>query len=115
MAHDWPGNIRELFQTIEQVFAGAVGTPTLFGVHLPEQFRVHMARAGVIKPSHDESASSVPRQLLPWREFKSMMEKNYITRLMNATKGDIQAACLKSGLSRARLYQLIGKYDNNQK
>ena len=50
--HDWPGNIRELFQIIEYVFASCVGISTIFSIHLPPVFRVQMARAAEIGRAH---------------------------------------------------------------
>jgi two-component system NtrC family response regulator len=112
--YDWPGNVRELFQTIEQAFARAIHAPTLFGIHLPQPFRVRMAHAGMqFREGHgDQVESGLAKQnILPWRELKAEVEKEYITRLLQEARGNIQTACALSGLSRARLYQLISRYD----
>ncbi len=38
-------------------------------------------------------------------------EKKYLNELMNFCAGDVDQACHVSGLKRARLYQLLKKYD----
>jgi two-component system, NtrC family, response regulator len=112
--HEWPGNVRELFQTIEQAFARAIHAPTLFGVHLPQAFRVRMAHAGMRlrEGNGDQVETDLSRQnILPWRDLKAEVEKEYVKRLLEEARGNIQTACALSGLSRARLYQLISRYD----
>jgi len=114
VAYDWPGNVRELFQTMEQVFAGAVDAPTLFSVHLPQAFRIRMAKAGMqCKDSKGLGAQGAVtcNDMMPWRDFKAFVEKEYVARLMKESKNAIQRACRLSGLSRARLYQLLKKYN----
>ncbi len=108
ISYDWPGNIRELYQTIEQVFTSPFLGPTCFAIHLPEKFRVLRARAGFESRPEDDSTFS----LLPtWQEYKEQNEKSYVQRLRLAAGGNISRACRISGLSRTRLYQVFSKYD----
>jgi two-component system, NtrC family, response regulator len=107
IAYDWPGNIRELYQTIEQVFTGALLGPTCFAIHLPEKFRVQQARAGFETRKNVDSLSMT---LASWREYKEVHEKNYIQKLKLVADNNISEACRISGLSRTRLYQLLNKY-----
>lgn len=118
LAHDWPGNIRELQQTMEQVVACAVDVPTLFARHLPEHFRVRHARAALQSPPHPDIPSSCVQSLEPstelsWQKYKSAYEKKYIVDLMYRAKENVTLACKLSQLSRTRLYQLREKYDLN--
>ena len=109
-AYDWPGNVRELQQTLEQVFANAVHHPTLYAYHLPEHIRVHKTLEN-IKNEAAQSGDSLARAgrapLPTWKDFKSDKEREYLRQLLEATQSNIKDACLVSGLSRARLYQLI--------
>ncbi len=112
-AYDWPGNVRQLQQTLEQVAAATVQHPTLFAKHLPDHFRIRQAQAriqapkAVIDDTVVETELSVP---LPWLESKKDFERKYFIDLMNYSKGKIKTACQISKLSRTRLYQLRDKY-----
>ena len=113
-AYDWPGNVRELQQTLEQVMASTVEAPTLFAYHLPNHFRVQQARAAILAPSPHPSSVTPPVDdmvPLPWQEYKTNYEQQYISSLMRYAEGSVTRACQISQLSRARLYQLRGKYD----
>ncbi|MCK5068973.1 MAG: sigma-54-dependent Fis family transcriptional regulator [Desulfocapsa sp.] len=107
---NWPGNIRELHQTVEQIFAESVNAPTLYSIHLPQQLRISIARAG-IKGNHTTPVSNyTPTSLLPWKEFKSKSEHDYMKSLMQLSDNNIRKACEISTLSRARIYQLLDKH-----
>ena len=109
MAYEWPGNVRELQQTMEQVFANAIHHPTLYAYHLPEYIRVYMTLEGMQTEPAKMQADDTSRQNtpLPWKDFKAGLEKEYMQRLLDFSRGSVKEACLISGLSRARLYQLI--------
>ncbi|MBV5316531.1 MAG: sigma-54-dependent Fis family transcriptional regulator [Desulfobulbaceae bacterium] len=110
MAHEWPGNVRELQQTLEQVFANAVHHPTLFAYHLPERIRIYKTLER-IQPNPAKTPISDDRPILsalpPWKDFKTEVEKAYLQQLLDCAEGSIMEACRISGLSRARLYQLV--------
>lgn len=108
MSHNWPGNIRELYQIVEQIFAESIGTPTLFSIHLPRELRVRLARANV--QQDQKNKNYLPPSLPSWKEFKKQTEQQYIENLMKLSDHNIQEACKISSLSRARIYQLLDKY-----
>ncbi|BHH84866.1 sigma-54-dependent transcriptional regulator [Desulforhopalus sp. 52FAK] len=111
-AHDWPGNVRELYQTVEQVFTHPNLGPTLFAIHLPPEFRVIQARAGV-KFQADSGAAAVEGaelSLLPWSEHKIQCEHDYLTTLARISGKNVAQAARLSKISRTRLYQLISKH-----
>jgi len=105
-SYDWPGNVRELYQTMEQIFAQTAGIPTLFSIHLPQQLRVNLARAIV---GQSKKKAQALHSLLPWKEHKNQMERHYLETLMQLSDNEIRKACKISGLSRARIYQLLNK------
>ena len=114
LAYDWPGNIRELQQAMEHVFANAVHHSTIFAYHLPEHFRMRAILEGIGAHQADaedkaghESGGTTP---VPWREFKTTVEREYILALLAFVRGDVAKACRVSGLSRSRLYQLINQH-----
>lgn len=108
MSHNWPGNVRELYQIVEQIFAEHIGTPTLFSIHLPRELRVRLARANVQQGQRNTNSST--SSLPSWKDFKKQNEQQYIETLRKLDGHNIQEACRISGLSRARMYQLLDKY-----
>ncbi|MBU1418956.1 MAG: sigma-54 dependent transcriptional regulator [Proteobacteria bacterium] len=110
MNHDWPGNVRELYQTVEQIFAETIGIPTLFSVHLPQQLRVSLARATIQQGGKNNKLFGC--SLPSWKEYKNQTELHYWENLMQLSGHNIQKACQISGLSRARIYQLLDKHDS---
>lgn len=113
IAYDWPGNVRELQHTLEHVFAGTVHHSTLYAFHLPEHFRVRKTvegmKDGKVRPWR-VSSNDVKATPEPWRTFKARMEREYLEILLGSSNGSIPEACAISGLSRARLYQLIRQH-----
>jgi two-component system NtrC family response regulator len=112
--YHWPGNVRELFQTLENVIAEAPHHPTLFARHLPEHLRVLQAQADfkATAPAPSPEAEMTGADSFPvWRDYKDHFEQSYIRKLLQHTNGNVSAACLVSGLSRTRLYQLMKKFD----
>ena len=112
-AHDWPGNVRELQQTLEQVFATAYHFPKLFAYHLPRHLRISKAQNVLQEKNGDKKESPTERdRLLLWKDYKQKQELNYWQELMSFCRGNIPKACEVSGLSRARLYQMLKKYSD---
>lgn len=112
-AYAWPGNVRELFHALDRVFATAIDSPTFHTKHLPEEIRIDLAKTSIFSngaaPANEKRAlraTSVPR----WNKFKKDAEYAYLQQLLAVTDHDITEACLMSGLSRARIYQLISKH-----
>lgn len=110
--YDWPGNIRELEQALAEVFSKAHDHPTLFEYHLPAHIRIKQAREAITKtqPANNFSVNQTVGPPPPWKIFKNQMEQQYINALMKYVSGNINNACEISGISRARVYQLINKH-----
>lgn len=120
--YPWPGNTRELVNTLEIALVNAQYDPMLLPIHLPIQIRITAARTRVTEKAEAcaESASSGwsegrpeagPRMLPQLRDMVSRLEREYLVELMAYTQGDIKASCDISGLSRSRLYALLKKYN----
>jgi two-component system NtrC family response regulator len=117
--YDWPGNIRELVSTLERAVVMEPFSPTLYPKHLPDYIRATILDVSTGKQKtvtgNQQSALNSLNKLLPWREYRQktmyQVEKRYLKDLIQSTGGDIKAACDISGLKRARLYQLLKKYN----
>jgi two-component system NtrC family response regulator len=122
-SYEWPGNIRELINTVERAVIDARYESILFPKHLPPNIRISVARASVtpeqsgkIKNRHEpvDLKNSIPK-LQDVREAALITaEKKYLTNLLAQTKGNIKEACRIAGLSRSRLYHLLKKYSINR-
>jgi len=124
--YHWPGNVRELLNTIENVLSSAYDDPMLFAKHLPDAIRAYAARRRVSPAPEPPAAPPAPQPVsqndrqddrlktverpLPMRAFIDAMRAEYLKRLMAYSDGDVNRACRVSGLSRARLYQLLKRY-----
>jgi two-component system NtrC family response regulator len=111
-AYNWPGNIRELINTLDQTYATARQEPTLYSKHLPENIRIHVTRTKFISSDRNESKGTVSSA--SFRECRSAVlldtEFRYLTDLMSETAGNVKKALALSGLSRPRLYALLKKH-----
>jgi two-component system, NtrC family, response regulator len=115
--YEWSGNIRELVNVLEWSIISAQDSTTIEKHHLPVNFRAHLAKTS-INHVHGNAieVDEVKKDVFP--NFKkhrqnvlSDQEKNYLLELMELTHGNINKACQLSNLSRARLYNLMKKYN----
>ena len=114
MAYDWPGNVRELVRVVEGAIARAGGLPILYPTHLPPQLRANVARRAFVEetePSVGECTElALPRALPSWKNIRERLEHEYMQRLAVESGGSIETACRVSGLSRARIYEVLKKH-----
>lgn len=110
-SYSWPGNVRELQQTLEQVVARSHGHQTLFGFHLPGRIRISAAQANLhaAEEQATQQAFSAKAKPIKWKQYKANMESQYLKQLMAYCEGDVKTACAVSGISRARLYEMLKK------
>ncbi|HAA05022.1 MAG TPA: Fis family transcriptional regulator [Syntrophobacteraceae bacterium] len=111
-SYPWPGNVRELINCIEMAMIAARHEPTLFAKHLPQSIRIHLVKASLRSrdaPGNlkENSVDSESKDLPGFREYRESWEKRYLEKLMTQSVGSIKKACLISGLSRSRLYELL--------
>lgn len=116
MTYSWPGNVRELANAMENVFSTSIDSPNLYSKNLPENIRIEFIKSTLRKDSPlsfdistNFSTSATP--ILSWKEFKDKSENEYLQRLMAHTGNNIKEVCRISGLSKARVYQLINKHN----
>lgn len=127
MNYDWPGNIRELVQTLERTIMRVGDEIVLYPEHLPVDIRAKAVRRAVER--HDDSASTLHPEAPSWdlpfempqgplpsfKEYRKQcldqVERTYLERLMREAEGSIKQACKLSGLSRTRLYVLMKEHD----
>jgi two-component system response regulator GlrR len=94
MLHDWPGNVRELENTIE------------FAMAMTQE---EVITEDLILPSGEHSSAA----LKPLTVAKATFEKNYISHLLELTKGNISKAAKLAGRYRADFYNILKKHKLN--
>jgi two-component system NtrC family response regulator len=108
--YSWPGNIRELLQTMERVLAVAKDASVLYPEHLPADMRIKILKAALAKGGEGkaEPVLTQPSEEFPsFREFRKRAELQYLQDLLVRCGGDVQQACAVSGMSRSNLYNLL--------
>jgi two-component system NtrC family response regulator len=128
-AHSWPGNVREFVNAIAVAVDNAAGETSLYSHHLPLDIRIGIVKnafrqkpdkeqPAVLEPGHAHGSIPLPfspgADIPPLKEVREIvvgqLEFAYIRQLLEICAGDVQAACERSGLSRARLYELLKKH-----
>ncbi|WP_035105536.1 sigma-54-dependent transcriptional regulator [Desulfohalovibrio reitneri] len=121
-SYSWPGNVRELINTLYCAVNMAVYENDLEPHHLPIELRSFLAKQRLEgkKDNGGPTLSSAISfyengRLLEIRDIRKrtidVMERSYLDSLAEASGRSITRACKISGLSRARLYELLQKHD----
>jgi len=94
MLHDWPGNIRELENTIE--YAVAMTRQDVIGEDLILQTKLESQPQEVIKPL---------------KRARDDFEKDYLSQLLQLCGGNVSQAAKLAAKYRADFYDLLKKHD----
>ncbi|MDA8136395.1 MAG: sigma-54 dependent transcriptional regulator [Desulfobacteraceae bacterium] len=112
---NWPGNIRELLNVLDYALASAGNDPTLVPKHLPPDYRISKLsfEAPIQKTTQPiiHNALKSDGGFPPLNECREQLERDYLKLLLEKSGGDRKTACRLSGISQARLYALLGKYN----
>ena len=108
--YEWPGNVRELVNSLENIVGPSRYDPVIYPKHMPTEIRVKMARTmsgmglGIDEQPKPQLSD---REYPPLRDYRNLMEKEYLIGLLKKAGNNIPEACRMSGLSRSRLYALL--------
>jgi len=89
--HDWPGNIRQLYNVVEQTVA--LSTTPLIPATLVEK-----------------ALRSPPGELPSLVEMRQRAERDYITQLLQMTGGNVTKAARLAQRNRTEFYKLLNRY-----
>jgi two-component system, NtrC family, response regulator len=115
-AYTWPGNVRDLFSTMERVLLQHRNEPVLYPMHLPDEIRIQVLKANAGGEALTSSGVGpvAADGLVPWKDYRRRAlddaERSYLRELLRASKGNVVRASRLSGLSPSRLYDLFRKY-----
>lgn len=142
-SYPWPGNVRELINAVITSITNAMDHGTLELYHLPVNIRIHLKKSSLhnglnnyvtdvcqeepeLEPEPEPTpepprdpvrmqgtASPIPSFKDARRKVVDAFEQEYFSELVVHARGDLGKACAFSGLSRARIYQLLRKHELN--
>lgn len=90
----WPGNVRQLFNVMEQVVTLSVG-PVVTEASIKKALRQECSR------------------VLPLSDARKRFERDYLIRLLKMTNGNVSQAARISKRNRTEFYKLLGRHDLN--
>lgn len=114
-AHIWPGNVRELINVLEFACAAAGNDPILHPKHLPPEYRAALL---AIDSNQNIVETLLEAEIIDHAEkfpklscHRARAEKKYFEMLIKKAKGNREDACRIAGISQARLYGILKKYN----
>jgi DNA-binding NtrC family response regulator len=93
-AYDWPGNVRELRNVAERL--------SVFGI---DPVTIEQLPATVLNPAVPHISDDTP--IVPFRDFKSQCEKEYIESVLRRTQWNVSRAAQLLDLQRTYLHEKI--------
>ncbi|MGH8493223.1 MAG: sigma 54-interacting transcriptional regulator [Moraxellaceae bacterium] len=88
----WPGNVRQLYNVVEQVCA--------------------LATSALIPPGLVQRALRAPdSEVLAYSEAKARFERDYLVRLLKLTEGNVADAARLAERNRTEFYRLLQRHD----
>ncbi|HWO95938.1 MAG TPA: sigma 54-interacting transcriptional regulator [Bacillus sp. (in: firmicutes)] len=111
MDYSWPGNIRELVNTLEMLM-GLVDGPVIKREHLPEVFlRYKEPQQKITEKSEKKDGEKEKGGLSDWRDVIAREERTAIQRALIEERGNKTAVARKLGIHRSTLYEKMKKYE----
>ncbi len=126
--YKWPGNVRELLNVLQTAFYRSTTSDEITVYDLPKHLRMcrvykNAKNSEYIDKSKQEHLLQKPvnfpfvfstGELPPIKAVRQqtieLMEQAYLEKLVEASETSVAKACDISGLSRARLYELLQKH-----
>ena len=128
----WPGNVRDLINVMNHAVASSFGMDILSFYHLPREIRAPLVRSSfseaaftpILQPQ--QAGNDISMEILSEdgvfptlkevrKRVVDQMETEYLLKLLDHCVKDVKEACAVSGLSRARLYELLQKHGISMK
>ncbi len=112
-SYDWPGNIRELANTLEAVSVMAQGD-VITKEDLPPGF-LHGGRTRIGQAKNGDGPDADKVQWpVEYKEARREFEQAYLNQLLSRCGGNVAQAARTSGVSRRSLYEKFDRYGMNK-
>lgn len=122
-AYDWPGNIRELINILEETITAFPEDQNLQPRHLPAHLRLAIRDREAVQPERVPVVEGLFLNNLPlhnklpnWKELREKtldsLEKTYFQELAARTGGQVKEMARLSGLTKVRIYELLKKHQS---
>jgi two-component system NtrC family response regulator len=119
---DWPGNVRELVNSLDEAISGFPDDPALQIRHLPSRLRIALADLDIEAegpsdgpPDTQAAAAAAADAHQDWKTVRRRVldgaEKSYFQTLFHKSNGRVKEMARRSGLTPARVYDLIKKHN----
>ncbi len=111
-AYDWPGNVREIINVMEQVVLLASG-PEIEAADLPHRIDSRSAPRGTAAPENGPAErADLGRPLrAARREIVNAFERDYLSGLLRQTRGRIGEAAARAGINPRSLHTLMRRHN----
>jgi len=106
--YDWPGNIRELENTMERALVAAEGTEIL-PHDLPDSVQAQAPEAQGMLPENIEELKRLKKQLK--EKAVEDVEKEFVLNSLSANDWNVGKAAQAVGMQRTNFYRLIRKHN----
>jgi two-component system NtrC family response regulator len=117
LLYEWPGNVREMVNTIETAIASADDCQKIYARHLPDSIRIHVVRSCLPQTSDTLTSIATRRSIDGRKGIPSLKEyrkraaedaeREYLHALLVQTRNNVSTALQLSKLSRSRFYELL--------
>lgn len=114
--YEWPGNVREIVNTIERSLAVAGSEDVLVPRHFPDYIRIRITQKAIAhrQDGHASGTADHSSTMPSLQEVRSnavaKAEREYLKDLFVLTGNNISQALKISGLGKSRFYELMKKY-----
>lgn len=103
--YDWPGNVRELQNAVER--ATVLGTGDRLPIHLM------LPPSQLSQPGTQRAQERSIIHNFNYRDSIDQFEREFLTQLLSAAKGNMSEAARLSGIYRANIYRMAKRLDIN--